>query len=328
MKQTLIILILCCLLLTACGGTPTPDIEATIQIAIAATLTALPTNTPTPDVNATVGAAIAATQAAQPTDTPTPVPTETLTPTQVPTLTDTPSPTGISEPTATYTPEPTATPPIVHIVQEGETLFEIARAYGISVETLMAANNITDRSLVRLGQELTIPPSGVAVAEAQPTEINIPIGEVEPGLDDLDALVSEGTSTPTSKQFSLADLSIANKTLIIETALRANESVAVKGVVFGGEAGKEAIVVVIETQSGATSIADETALVEVTTSFIYAYEGDQRLDMGAKFVVVQALDDLGNDIWYAVVSIDDIGLLVNGEITALEFIQRIRVMTP
>jgi len=328
MKQTLIILMLCCLLLTACGGTPTPDLEATVQVAIAATLTALPTNTPTPDVNATVGAAIAATQAAQPTDTPTPTPTETLVPTQAPTLTDTPSPTDTPEPEATYTPEPTATPPLVHVVQEGETLFEIARQYGVSVDTLMAANNITDRSLVRLGQELTIPPSDMVVAEAEPTEINTPTGEVEPELDDLDAIVSGGTSTPTSTELSLTDLPVENKSLIIETALRANKSVAAKGVAFGGEAGKEAIVVVIETQSGAKSIADQTTLVEATTSFIYAYEGNQRLEMGAKFVVVQALDDLGNDIWYAVTSIDDIGLLVDGEITALEFVQRIRVMTP
>ena len=97
---------------------------------------------------------------------------------------------------------------------------------------------------------------------------------------------------------------------------------------FGGEAGKEAILVAIETQSGAGSVTDETILLEVTTSLIYAYEGNQRLDIGANFVVVQALDDLGNDIWYAVASIDDIGLLVDGEITALEFVQRIRISTP
>lgn len=365
MKQTPIILIVCGLVLTACGSAPTPDIEATVQVAIAATLTALPTNTPTADLEATVGAAIAgaiaATQAAQPTHTPTstPEPTQTPAPTDSPTPTDMPSPTDTPALTATYTPGPTATPAqVVHVVQEGETLFEIAGEHGVSVETLMAANNITDRSLVQLGQELTIPPSDAPVVEAEPTETSGPIGEDEPdlndqdtevvqvepteastsigesesGIGDRDAAASEaeptGASTPAPTRIPVAELPIANKTLIIETALRANEDVAVRGVVFGGEAGKEAILVAIETQGGAGSITDETTLLEATTSLIYAYEGDQRLDIGASFVVVQAVDNLGNDIWYAVASIDDIGLLVSGEVTTLEFIQRIRILTP
>jgi LysM repeat protein len=338
MRQLFIILILSGLLLTACGGTPTPDIEATVQVAIAATLTALPTNTPTPDVDATVGAAIAATQAAQPTNTPTstftPTPTETLTPPESPAPTDTPSPPDTPGPAATNTPEPTATPAqVVHVVQEGETLFEIAGEYGVSVETLMAANDITDRGLVRVGQELTIPPSDAVAVEAEPTGTTVtPTGEGEPDLGDRDVTSSEaeptGTSTPIPTEIPLAELPVENKILIIETALRANESVAVKGVAFGGEAGKEAILVAIETQGGAGSVTDETTLLETTTSLIYAYEGNQRLDIGANFVVVQALDDLGNDIWYAVASMDDIGLLVGGEITALEFVQRIRVSTP
>jgi LysM repeat protein len=336
MRQLLIILTLSSLLLTACGGTPTPDIAATVGAAIAATLTALPTNTPTPDLAATVGAAIAATRAAQPTNTPTstPTPTETPIPTESPTPTDTPSPPETPGPTATSTPEPTVTPSqVIHVVQEGETLFEIAREYGMSVETLMAANNITDRGLVRVGQELTVPLSDAVAVEVEPTVTTMaPTGEGEPELGDRDAPASEaeptGISTPTPTEIPLAQLPVESKVMVIETALRANASVAVKGVAFGGEAGNEAILVAIETQGGTGSIADETTLLEATTSFIYAYEGDQRLDIGAQFVMVQALDDLGNDTWYAVTSIDDIGLLVNGEITALEFIQRIRVFTP
>ncbi len=365
MKQTPIILMVCCLILTACGGTPTPDIEATIQVAVAATLTALPTNTPTADLEATVGAAIAgaiaATQAAQPTHTPTPTPepTQTPTPTDSPTPKDVPSPTDALALTATDTPGPTVTPAqIVHVVQEGETLFEIARQYGVSVETLMAANNITDRSLVQLGQELTIPPPDAPVVEAEPTGTSTPtsesgpglndqdievvqveptqantlIGEGEPGLGDQDTATSEtqptGEGTPTPTGIPVTQLSVENKTLIIETALRANEDVVVRGVGFGGEAGKEAILVAIETQGGAGSIADETTLLESTTSLIYAYEGNQRLDIGARYVVVQAVDNLGNDTWYAVASIDDIGLLVSGDISTLDFVQRIRILTP
>jgi len=48
MKHTLILLTLTSLLLAACGGTPTPDIEATVQAAVAATQAAQPTETAAP----------------------------------------------------------------------------------------------------------------------------------------------------------------------------------------------------------------------------------------------------------------------------------------
>jgi len=79
------------LLLSACSSTPTPDVEATVRSAVAAALTALPSDTPTPkpsdtplvtatltpDVEATVRAAVAAALTALPSDTPTPKPTDT-----------------------------------------------------------------------------------------------------------------------------------------------------------------------------------------------------------------------------------------------------------
>jgi hypothetical protein len=46
MKQLFILLTLASLLLAACGGTPPPDIEATVQAAVAATQTAQPTEMP------------------------------------------------------------------------------------------------------------------------------------------------------------------------------------------------------------------------------------------------------------------------------------------
>ncbi|TEU19215.1 MAG: DUF4091 domain-containing protein [Anaerolineales bacterium] len=48
MKQLFILLMLTSLLLAACGG-PTPDIEATVQAAVAATQAAQPTDTPVPE---------------------------------------------------------------------------------------------------------------------------------------------------------------------------------------------------------------------------------------------------------------------------------------
>jgi murein DD-endopeptidase MepM/ murein hydrolase activator NlpD len=74
----------------------------------------------------------------------------------------------------TGTPTPTATPadpppddgpvnpdiPLIHIVQDGETLTSIAEQYGTTVEILQQLNNIVDPSLLYAGQELLIPGGG------------------------------------------------------------------------------------------------------------------------------------------------------------------------
>ena len=83
---------LAALLLVACVGTPTPDVEATVQTRVAATQAA----------QATAQAAASATQAAQPTT------IATLTP--QPTVTQTPSPSPIPSPTPTLKPTPTRPP--------------------------------------------------------------------------------------------------------------------------------------------------------------------------------------------------------------------------
>ena len=46
---------------------------------------------------------------------------------------------------------------VFHIVQQGEGLNEIADKYGVNSGVIAAANNITNRNLLRLGQELVIP---------------------------------------------------------------------------------------------------------------------------------------------------------------------------
>ncbi len=47
--------------------------------------------------------------------------------------------------------------PVIHVVQPGEGLYEIAVKYGVSAAEIAAVNNITNRNLLRVGQELIIP---------------------------------------------------------------------------------------------------------------------------------------------------------------------------
>ena len=45
---------------------------------------------------------------------------------------------------------------IMHVVQRGETLFQIAKKYGLTVNMLLAANpNIKNPSLIMPGQVIT-----------------------------------------------------------------------------------------------------------------------------------------------------------------------------
>jgi LysM repeat protein len=72
-------------------------------------------------------------------------------------------------------PAPTNPPPIPdpgsnqgsYIIQPGDTLWQIAQRYGVSVGQLMAANGITNPNTIYYGLTLTIPSAGAPSAEPQ-----------------------------------------------------------------------------------------------------------------------------------------------------------------
>jgi LysM repeat protein len=56
-----------------------------------------------------------------------------------------------------------------YLVQPGDNLGNIAFSFGVSIEDLMAINEITDPNLVQAGQRLLIPPSTVLVTSLPPS---------------------------------------------------------------------------------------------------------------------------------------------------------------
>lgn len=79
---------------------------------------------------------------------------------------------------ATETPTPETAPQAsetVYVVQPGDTMLVIATQYDITVEDILAANNLSDPNFVFAGQRLVIPVQGGTVI----TE-SVPSGEVEP----------------------------------------------------------------------------------------------------------------------------------------------------
>jgi LysM repeat protein len=83
----------------------------------------------------------------RPTNTPPPVLEPTLRPTATAPL---------MPPASTATPTLTPTP-VIHVVQEGETLGAIAFQYGVSVEAIQAANGIENPQFLQIAQKLAIP---------------------------------------------------------------------------------------------------------------------------------------------------------------------------
>lgn len=107
----------------------------------------------------------------------------TLFPTLTPTATFTPTPIiptatlFVPSDTPTITPTATRSGPITYTVVSGDTLFGIADAYGVDIQTLIAFNNLTSPDL-SVGQEIVIPPPGFVIEI--PTATPIPTG-LRPG---------------------------------------------------------------------------------------------------------------------------------------------------
>jgi len=118
-----------------------------------------PTQTPTPTRTATRAVVLAAQ-----THTPAAIPTATQTHTPTPTQT----PTATSTHTATPTQTPTPTP-VVHIVQPGDTLYSIARQYGVTVDELAQVNNLSAAGYVHPNDQLMIPKGGQIPGPARPS---------------------------------------------------------------------------------------------------------------------------------------------------------------
>jgi LysM repeat protein len=97
---------------------------------------------------------------------------------------------GLTDPSTVATSTPWATPPPVvyveggpgsvgpeagtYTVQPGDTTYDIAQRFGVSVEELMEANDITDPASLSVGQKLIIPgqepgvvPEGTATPEGE-----------------------------------------------------------------------------------------------------------------------------------------------------------------
>lgn len=118
-------------------------------------------------------------------------------PTNVPLLTATVPVTVVLE---LETPTPLATASasgvIRHRVQEGETLVSIATLYGVTVEEIQSANNLSD-ALIRVGDELIVPVAIPAGAEASGSMVESRFEYVVQAGDTIISIANRFGSNPT-----------------------------------------------------------------------------------------------------------------------------------
>lgn len=126
---------------------------------------------------------------------PPPPPPMVTTPTLAP-------PPTLAVPGATVTPDSAAAPiPRVHVVADGENMTIIATLYQVTVEEILAINNLANGDLLQVGQELIIPGgTGEAVATAHVVGLGDTLADVAAAYnttaDDLIAANRLVTLTP------------------------------------------------------------------------------------------------------------------------------------
>ena len=108
----------------------------------------------------------------------------------------------------------------VHTVQPGESLSEVAAAYGVSLESIAAANAIADVDLIYVGADLVIPDDGLAAPPSRAAY------RVQPG-DTLDGIAA--TFDVSSAQLLAANPEIVDPDLIV-----AGQVLAIPGMDIGG----------------------------------------------------------------------------------------------
>ena len=79
----------------------------------------------------------------------------------------------IAPPVDTATPMPDGS--VIHVVQEGQALWNVAAIYGIELEELLKLNKLSTNSVIYTGDELVVkPPVGTPTPALQETATQVP----------------------------------------------------------------------------------------------------------------------------------------------------------
>jgi uncharacterized protein YkwD len=132
---------------------------------------------------------------------------------------------------------PARVPTVVHQVQAGEALTLIAREYGTTVESIVAANDLADPELIRAGQDLIVPapqpepisgmepltqtdalPAAPQLAPAEPVSPTVSLTQplVMTQTDTADIALEMSATEPISVAEPLAEIPVTSEAVLTE----------------------------------------------------------------------------------------------------------------
>ncbi|GHT84751.1 peptidoglycan-binding protein LysM [Spirochaetia bacterium] len=186
-----------------------------------------------------------------------------------------------------------------HRVTKNETLWGIARQYGIPRKALCQANNISEDYKVKLGELLRIPQSGLAVTALPPPDLRPPQRDTVP-VTRIPAPPPAAETIPTyevrSTKSRTLDQSVAWPILAREMAYMTGK---LNGVVLTGERNepvkslKEGVVI----SAGPYRGFGKVAIIQVSGGYLYVYGGCESLSVreGDRVTTGAELGRLGMD---------------------------------
>jgi murein DD-endopeptidase MepM/ murein hydrolase activator NlpD len=140
---------------------------------------------------------------------------------------------------------------LYHVLEKGETLYSVARAYGLKPEVLAEANSISDPSRLRVGTKLLIP----GASDSSPASAGSPDESTAAKADAVEHRVAKGDTL----------FSIAKTYGVSLDALRAANKLGVKALIKPGDTlkipngGKTSQPAATPTVTGAPSSAPPSA---------------------------------------------------------------------
>jgi LysM repeat protein len=100
-----------------------------------------------------------------------------------------------------------------YIVQNGDNLFRIAVNNGVSLADLLAANELSEQSIIQPGQTVTIPnctPDETVAATATPASVNVPQPTALPADVTIHRVASGDTLTTIARRYGVSLQAIIN----------------------------------------------------------------------------------------------------------------------
>ncbi|MDR2079796.1 MAG: LysM peptidoglycan-binding domain-containing protein [Treponema sp.] len=162
-----------------------------------------------------------------------------------------------------------------HRVIRGETLYGIARQYGVSLQTLLGANNLSENYNLKAGDLLHIPQAGSPIPV-----LSDPVPRVPPA-ETIPAYIPPGSITGTEARSTVSrtlDISVSWPIIAREMAYMTGK---LNGVVLLGERNepvknlKEGVVI----SAGPYRGFGKVVIIQVTGGYLYVYGGCESLSV-------------------------------------------------